>query len=51
MEVYTYSCDECHEQKNWDEEIIWITSTYGLCHKCHSTKTEKELEELELFYE
>ena len=48
---YTYHCDECGAEKDWDSEIIWLTSSYGLCQECYDKLTEEEREELRLRYE
>jgi len=47
----TYGCDMCGERKDWEREIIWITSTYGVCVECFATLSEDELEELRRIYE
>jgi predicted SprT family Zn-dependent metalloprotease len=48
---YTYGCDICGERKDWDKEIIWVTSSYGICKKCYQKLTEEELEILRKEYE
>jgi len=51
MEIEDYGCDICHERKHWDDEIIWLTSSYGLCEKCYDSISEEEREELRVKYE
>lgn len=48
---HTYGCDMCAERKDWDDEIIWITSSYGVCDECYAKLSEKELEQLREKYE
>lgn len=33
-EKYTYCCNICGEEKDWDEEIIWLNSSFGVCEHC-----------------
>lgn len=47
----TYGCDMCGERKKFEEEIIWITSSYGVCKKCYQSLNEEELEILRKEYE
>ena len=47
----TYGCDICMTFKDWDTEIIWITSSYGVCEKCYNKLTKEQLEELRKKYE
>ena len=46
----TYGCDMCGERKDWNTEINWITSSYGLCDECYY-KLSEEIEKLEEIYE
>ena len=46
----TYGCDQCAKRKFWDD-IVWITSSYGLCPECHSKLSHEEMENLEKKYE
>lgn len=46
MKDNTYGCDICGERKDWDKEIIWITSSYGVCESCYEKLTEEELEKI-----
>lgn len=48
---YIYHCDECGAEKDWDYEINWLTSSYGLCDECYNKLTEEEKEELIEKYE
>ena len=50
-EKYTYHCDICHAEKDWDNEIIWITSSYGVCADCYKKLSEEELEKIRKEYE
>lgn len=47
----TYGCDICGERKDWDNEIHWITSSYGVCDGCYEKLSEEEIEQLEKIYE
>lgn len=47
----TYGCDLCGERKNWDEEIVWLTSSFGVCGSCYEKLSEKEKERLILEHE
>ena len=47
----TYGCDMCGERKDWDNEIIWITSSYGVCRECYDKLSKEDLEELRKIYE
>lgn len=47
----TYSCDMCSALKDWDSEIIWITSSYGVCEECYNELTREQLEEIREKYE
>lgn len=47
----TYGCDICGDRKDWDTEINWITSSYGVCDKCYDKLSESEIEELSIKYE
>lgn len=46
-----YGCDICYERKDFDNNIIWITSSYGLCEDCYSKLTNEEIEEIRIKYE
>lgn len=50
-EEFIYGCDICSEAKLWDKEIVWLTSSYGLCQNCYDSLTEREREALRDFYE
>lgn len=41
-----YGCDMCGTRKPWDD-IIWLTSSFGLCEECENTLTEEEKERLQ----
>lgn len=45
-----YGCDLCGDRKSYNE-IIWLTSSYGLCEECESTLTTEEKERLQNEYE
>ena len=45
-----YSCDDCGDRHFW-EDIIWITSSYGLCETCRDKLSDEEVEKLEEKYE
>ena len=47
----TYGCDKCGERKDGDKEIIWITSSYGICEECYKKLTEEEKEKIREKYE
>lgn len=47
----TYGCDMCGERKDFDKEIIWVTSSYGVCEKCYKKLTEEEIEKIRGKYE
>ena len=34
-EKYVYGCDICGAEKDWDEEIAWISSSFGVCQECY----------------
>ncbi len=38
----TYGCDKCGGRFDWDTEIIWITSSYGVCKECHNKMSVEE---------
>ena len=46
-----YGCDICGKRKDWDKEIIWITSSYGICDECYDKLSKEELEKLYEKYE
>lgn len=48
---YDYGCDICGARKDWDNEIVWITSSYGVCNECYNKLTKEEIEELREKYE
>ena len=31
----TYGCDICGGRFDWDKEIVWVTTSVGLCQACH----------------
>jgi ribosome-binding protein aMBF1 (putative translation factor) len=47
----TYGCDICGERKDWDNEIIWITSSYGVCEKCYNALTNEDKDKIRKDYE
>ena len=47
----TYGCDICGKRKDWDNEIIWITSTYGVCEDCFNKLTNEDLDNIRQDYE
>ena len=42
----TYGCDMCGERKDYDKEIIWITSTYGVCEDCYNKLTNEDKDKI-----
>lgn len=38
----TYGCDKCGRRFDWEREIIWITSSYGVCKECYDKMTSDE---------
>ena len=38
-----YRCDICGERYEWDD-IVWMTSSYGVCEHCYDTLTEHQKE-------
>lgn len=42
----TYGCDICGARKDYDEEIIWITSTYGVCEGCYNRLTNEDKDKI-----
>ena len=47
----TYGCDICGERKDWEREIFWITSSFGVCRECFDKLSEEALEQLREKYE
>ena len=47
----TYGCDICGERHDWEREIIWITSSYGVCSECYGKFSEEDLEAIRRIYE
>lgn len=47
----TYGCDMCGTRHDLEREIIWITSTYGVCVECFVKLSKEELEEIRKIYE
>ena len=41
-----YGCDICGARKDYDEEIIWITSTYGVCEDCYNKLTNEDKDKI-----
>lgn len=41
----------CGDRFDWDTEIIWVTSSFGLCERCHDKLSQEELEEYQREYE
>ena len=37
----TYGCDKCGERFDWND-IIWITSSYGVCEECYGRMSVDE---------
>ena len=48
---YTYHCDICSSEKNWDTDIHWLTSSYGICDECYQSLSEEERDKLAKKYE
>jgi hypothetical protein len=46
-----YGCDICGVRKDYDEEIIWLTSTYGVCEDCFNKLTNEDLDRIRNDYE
>jgi hypothetical protein len=51
MEKYQYCCQKCGKIKDWDAEIVWITSSYGVCQDCYDSMSEDEIERIRVEYE
>jgi hypothetical protein len=51
IEDNTYGCDVCGKRKDSDNEIYWITSSYGVCDECYNKLDKEEIERLEKIYE
>lgn len=47
----TYGCDICGKRADWDSEIEWITSSYGVCRECYNKLTDAELEDMRRRYD
>lgn len=45
-----YCCDECDETFNFND-VIWLTSSYGLCLECYNKLSEEEKKEIRNKYE
>ena len=43
---HIYVCDVCGKAYDWDSEIIWITSAFGVCEKCYGKLSEAEKAEI-----
>lgn len=50
MEINDYGCEICGECKLLDD-IVWVTSSYGVCKECYDKLSNNELEELYKKYE
>lgn len=48
---HTYGCDICCGRFDFDDEIWWITSSYGVCRECYEKLTEEQLEQIRRDYE
>lgn len=46
-----YGCDICGERKDWDTEIHWITSSYGVCDECYDKLSKDDIARIEEEYE
>lgn len=51
MNDKTYSCNGCGQRLDFDRDVIWVTSSYGLCEKCYDKLSEAELEKIREEYE
>lgn len=51
MDEKTYHCDICGDPKDWDNEIIWITSSFGICDICYDKLNSDELERIRTEHE
>lgn len=47
----TYGCDICGARKDFGKEIVWITSSYGVCEECYNTLTNEDLDKIRKDYE
>ena len=34
-EEYLYGCDICGERKDCASDIVWLTSSFGVCQDCY----------------
>lgn len=50
-EPLTYGCDICGSRRDFDNGIIWLTSSYGICQKCYDTLSEEDKERIYAEYE
>jgi hypothetical protein len=41
-----YGCDVCYKRFDQDNQITWITSSYGLCNDCYQNKSKKQLKQI-----
>lgn len=39
----TYGCDQCGERYDWETEIEWLNSGYGVCYDCIAEMSEDEI--------
>ena len=47
----TYGCNGCGQRLDFDRDVIWVTSSCGLCEKCYNKLSEAELEKIREEYE
>ena len=47
----TYGCDICGESFDWDDGIVWLTSSFGVCDECYSRLSQEEKERIYEEYE
>ena len=43
----TYGCDKCGERFDWND-IIWTTSSYGVCEECYGRMSVDEKNEIRI---
>ena len=41
-----YGCDKCCERFDFDKEIVWVLSSYGLCYNCYVKTSEEDLKKI-----
>ena len=45
-EFYTYGCDLCGRECDWDNDIYWLTSSFGVCEDCYDKIPENIREKI-----